>query len=50
MMNTKDECRRISELLVDYADGDLDPLAAVEVGTHLEACPRCTSCNACKQH
>jgi anti-sigma factor RsiW len=37
----EDQCRRVRELLVDYADRQLSTDQAREVGEHLERCRRC---------
>lgn len=34
-------CREVVEVLQAHIDGELDPLTAQKVSTHLEACRRC---------
>jgi anti-sigma factor RsiW len=40
-------CERIEDLLVAYADGELDASARAEVEAHLRSCPACAGLLAC---
>lgn len=36
-------CAKASDMLSDYLDGRLSPASQVELGIHLESCPRCAA-------
>ena len=42
-------CKKVIELLCDYQEGTLAPVAAREVGTHIDGCPSCGAFRATYQ-